>query len=45
MSDTTASLLRKIGSVGDLQSVVRTMKAVAASSVEQYEKSMRVLAD
>jgi hypothetical protein len=30
MSDTTASLRRKIGSAGDLQSVVRTMKAVAA---------------
>ena len=27
MSDTTASLRRKIGSAGDLQSVVRTMKA------------------
>lgn len=31
MSDTTASLLRKIGSAGVLQSAVRTMKAVAAS--------------
>ena len=30
MSDTTASLRRKIGSAGDLQSVVRTMKALAA---------------
>ena len=45
MSDTTASLRRKIGSAGDLQSVVRTMKAVAASSIEQYEKSVRALAD
>ena len=27
MSDTTASLRRKIDSAGDLQSVVRTMKA------------------
>jgi hypothetical protein len=30
---------------GDLQSVVRTMKAVAASSIGQYEKSVRALAD
>jgi F-type H+-transporting ATPase subunit gamma len=45
MSDTTASLRRKIGSAGDLQSVVRTMKALAASSVGQYEKSVRALAD
>ena len=45
MSDTTASLRRKIGSAGDLQSVVRTMKAVAASSIGQYEKSVRALAD
>ncbi|HXV24843.1 MAG TPA: hypothetical protein VED46_11340, partial [Alphaproteobacteria bacterium] len=30
MSDTTASLRRKITSAGDLQSVVRTMKALAA---------------
>ena len=45
MSDTTASLRRKINSAGDLQSVVRTMKAVAASSVGQYEKSVAALAD
>jgi F-type H+-transporting ATPase subunit gamma len=45
MSDTTASLRRKIGGAGDLQSVVRTMKAVAASSIGQYEKSVRALAD
>jgi hypothetical protein len=32
-------------SAGDLQSVVRTMKAVAASSIGQYEKSVRALAD
>ena len=44
MSDTTASLRRKIGGAGDLQSVVRTMKAVAASSIGQYEKSVRALA-
>ena len=45
MSDTTASLRRKINSAGDLQSVVRTMKAVAASSIGQYEKSVRALGD
>ncbi|UTF51255.1 F0F1 ATP synthase subunit gamma [Desulfomicrobium sp. ZS1] len=45
MSDTIANLRRKIGTAGDLQSVVRTMKAVAASSIEQYEQSVRALAD
>jgi F-type H+-transporting ATPase subunit gamma len=45
MSDTTASLRRKIGSAGDLQSVVRSMKALAASSISQYEQSVRALAD
>jgi F-type H+-transporting ATPase subunit gamma len=45
MSDTIASLSRKITGAEDLQSVVRTMKAVAASSVGQYENSVRALAD
>jgi F-type H+-transporting ATPase subunit gamma len=45
MSDTAESLRRKISSAGDLQSVVRTMKALAASSIGQYEKSVRALAD
>jgi F-type H+-transporting ATPase subunit gamma len=45
MSETTAGLRRKIGGAGDLQSVVRTMKAVAASSIGQYEKSVAALAD
>ncbi len=45
MSDTLASLRRKIVGAGDLQSVVRTMKAVAASQIGQYEKSTRALAD
>jgi F-type H+-transporting ATPase subunit gamma len=45
MSDTTASLLRKISSAADLQSVVRTMKALAASSIGQYEKSVHALGD
>ncbi|MGE0470403.1 MAG: F0F1 ATP synthase subunit gamma [Nitrospira sp.] len=45
MSETTASLRRKITSAGDLQSVVRTMKALAGSSIGQYEQSVRALAD
>jgi F-type H+-transporting ATPase subunit gamma len=45
VSETTASLRRKISSAGDLQSVVRTMKALAASSIGQYEKSVRALGD
>jgi len=45
MSETTASLRRKIGGAVDLQSVVRTMKAVAASSIGQYEQSVRALGD
>jgi len=45
MSDTTASLRRKIGSAADLQSVVRTMKAMAASSIGQYENAVRSLDD
>jgi F-type H+-transporting ATPase subunit gamma len=45
MSETTASLRRKIDSAGDLRSVVRTMKALAASNIGQYEKSVRALAD
>jgi F-type H+-transporting ATPase subunit gamma len=45
MSDTTASLRRKINSAVELQSVVRTMKALAASSIGQYEKSVSALGD
>jgi len=45
MSDTAASLARQIDSAGDLQSVVRTMKALAAASIGQYEKSVLALAD
>ena len=45
MSETTANLRRKISSAEDLQSVVRTMKALAASSVGQYEKSVDALGD
>jgi F-type H+-transporting ATPase subunit gamma len=45
VSETTASLRRKIATAGDLQSVVRTMKALAASNIGQCEKSVRALAD
>ncbi|MBF0245731.1 MAG: F0F1 ATP synthase subunit gamma [Planctomycetes bacterium] len=45
MSDTMVSLNRKISSAGDLQSVVRAMKALAASSIGQYEKSVSALGD
>ena len=45
MSNTTESLRQKIESAGDLQSVVRTMKALAASSIGQYEKSVNSLGD
>ncbi len=43
MSDTAASLQRKIASAAELESVVRTMKAMAASSIGQYEKAVRSL--
>ncbi|MBZ0072547.1 MAG: F0F1 ATP synthase subunit gamma [Gammaproteobacteria bacterium] len=45
MSDTVASLRRKIDSASGLQSVVRTMKAMAAASIDQYEQSVRALGD
>ena len=45
MSDSTASLRRKLRSAADLQSVVRTMKALTASSIGQYERSANALAD
>ncbi|MDE2156975.1 MAG: F0F1 ATP synthase subunit gamma [Xanthomonadaceae bacterium] len=45
MTDSMASLRRKIASAGDLQSVVRTMKVMAASSITQYEQSVRALGD
>src|SRR5271156_335371 len=45
MSDSMSSLGRKISSAGDLQSVVRTMKDLAASSIGQYEKSVNALGD
>ena len=45
MSDTAASLRHKIDSAGELESVVRTMKAIAASSIGQYENAVRSLDD
>jgi F-type H+-transporting ATPase subunit gamma len=43
--DTQVSLRRKIDGALKLESVVRTMKAVAASSIGQYEAAVRALAD
>jgi F-type H+-transporting ATPase subunit gamma len=45
MTDTPNSLRRKIEGADDLKSVVRTMKALAASSITQYEESVRSLGD
>jgi len=45
MSDTQAGLLRMIGGAKDLQSVVRSMKALAASGIVQYERSVSALAE
>jgi F-type H+-transporting ATPase subunit gamma len=45
MTDNAASLRRKIATAGDLESVVRTMKAMAASNVGQYENAVRALDD
>lgn len=45
MSNTTASLQHKISNAGELQAVVRTMKALAAASISQYEQSVIALGD
>ncbi len=45
MSDSLAGLRRKISGAGDLKSVVRSMKALAAASIGQYEKSVLALGD
>jgi F-type H+-transporting ATPase subunit gamma len=45
MSDTLESLRRKIGGATELESVVRTMKALAASSIVQYERAVHSLDD
>jgi F-type H+-transporting ATPase subunit gamma len=43
MSGNMQSLRRKIDSAGDLEGVVRAMKALAASSIGQYEKAVQSL--
>ncbi|BBP01077.1 F0F1 ATP synthase subunit gamma [Sulfuriferula nivalis] len=43
MSDSTATLQRKISNAGELEAVVRTMKALAASSISQYERAVNSL--
>jgi len=45
MSETLPILRRKIENAHDLQSVVRTMKAMAAASIGPYERAVAALAD
>ena len=45
MSDTLESLRRKLDGAAKLGSVVRAMKALAASSIGQYEAALRALGD
>jgi len=45
VSEGTAGLRRKIDSAGDLKSVVRSMKALAAASIGQYERAVAALGD
>ncbi|MDR9502228.1 MAG: F0F1 ATP synthase subunit gamma [Desulfurivibrionaceae bacterium] len=45
MSETLGALRRKMQSAGKLQAVVRTMKALAASSIGQYERAVQALTD
>lgn len=45
MSETLANLRRKMDGATKLGSVVRTMKALAASNIGQYENAVRALAD
>jgi F-type H+-transporting ATPase subunit gamma len=45
MSGTMQSLRRRIDGAGDLEGVVRSMKALAASSIGQYEKAVQSLDD
>jgi F-type H+-transporting ATPase subunit gamma len=45
VTDTLESLRRKIGGAGELESVVRTMKVLAASSIGQYERAVPALAE
>ncbi len=43
MSDSLAILRRQIGSTEDLRSVVKTMKAMAAASIAQFENAVTAL--
>lgn len=45
MTNTTIALRRQIASASDLKSVVRTMKASAASAIGQYERSVAALGE
>jgi len=45
MSDSLSALRRQIAGADDLHAVVRTMKAIAASSIGDYERSVIALAD
>jgi F-type H+-transporting ATPase subunit gamma len=45
MSDSLVNLRHKLGSAHQLASVVRAMKAVAATSIAQYEAAVAALAD
>jgi len=45
MTDTLESLRRKIDGATELDSVVRTMKALAAASIVQYERAVHSLDD
>jgi len=45
MSASIAELRKTIGTAQDLHSVVRTMKALAASNIAQFEQSVRALDD
>jgi F-type H+-transporting ATPase subunit gamma len=45
MSDSMAGLRRQIDNAADLQSVVRTMRALAASGIGRYERAVTALAE
>ncbi|HLY95755.1 MAG TPA: F0F1 ATP synthase subunit gamma [Sideroxyarcus sp.] len=45
MSETSESLRRKLDGAAELDSVVRTMKALAAASITQYERAVHSLDD
>ncbi len=45
MTDSAITLRHQIGSAADLQSVVRAMRAMAASNIHHYERSVLALKD